>query len=130
MSNPWTIADFPSTAAQATASQAAPAAAGANGQVTRLRAMQISISAAATAQTPIQWMVRDGDSGGGAILMTGALAAPADSVAAVNLAGLDLRASPGNALTVEFAGAGVSGSQASVSAQGDFIPQGYPMFQS
>lgn len=126
--NPWTALNFPSTATAATVSVAAPTGASASNLCTRLRALQISVSCGATAQTPLQWVVRDGATGAGTIIATGTLAAPANDWAECNLTGLDLRTTPGNALTVEFTAAGVTASQEAVSAQGDYVPQGYPQF--
>ena len=128
MASPWVITNFPSTATVATAGQVVPASAKAVGQVTRLRSLQVSVATGATAQTPLQWVVRDGATGAGTIIATGALSAPANSVAAVDLTGLDLRASLGNAITVEFTAAGVSASQQAVSAQGDYVAHGAPLF--
>lgn len=127
MSAPWAISNFPSTATQATVSQAYPATTG-TGLVTRLRALQFTVAAGATAQTPLEAVVRDGASGTGTIIASFALAAPANSACVIALSDLDLRASPNNALTVEFTGGGVTASQESVSAQGDLVPVGYPAF--
>ena len=74
-------------------------------------------------------MVRDGASGTGTILAQFDLAIPANGATSVILPNLDIRASLGNAITVEFA-SGVSNDREDVNAQGDFIPQGYPIFQS
>lgn len=130
MSNPWNINSVPSTAAQATATQAAPAGGLAAGLILRLRSIVAAVATGATAQTPLQWVIRDGASGSGTILRTGVVAAPANSGDAMIEESMDVRASPGNALTVEFTAAGVTASQESVSASGDIIPQGYPIYQS
>ena len=128
-SGAWQINNYPSTATAASASIAAPASAKAVGQITRLRSLQATVACGATAQTPIELVVRDGASGTGTVIASFALAAPADGFASLQQTPLDLRASLGNALTVEFAAANVAASQSAVSAQGDFVPQGYPMFQ-
>jgi hypothetical protein len=74
-------------------------------------------------------VVRDGASGSGTILAQWDLSGAANGSSIIALTGMDLRSTPGNALTVEFVN-GLSGNREDVNAQGDFIPSGYPMFQS
>lgn len=125
----WTINNFPSTATQATASQAAPATAAAGGNQLRLRCLTVTLAAGATAATPLQAVVRDGATGTGTVIWTGALAAPANGSGVIVKCDQDLRATVGNALTIEFTAAGAAATQEAVSAQGDIVPAGYPMFQ-
>ena len=128
MSDPWTISNRSAAGAPASASVAAPASANAqNRLVARLRALQCSINA--TAAGTDQLVVRDGASGVGPIIWTMDLTVAVGSIAEITESDLDLRASPGNALTVEWV-AGVASDRESVNAQGDFVPQGYPPFMS
>ena len=93
----------------------------------RLRAIQATLAGSAAGTD--QLVVRDGASGSGTILAQFDLSVPTNGFSSIQLAGLDLRSTPGNGITVEFA-AGVSSDRESVNAQGDIIPSGYPMFQN
>lgn len=126
MADPWQITNRSAAAAAASASQPAPASASAtNRLVARLRAIQASIQSVAAGTD--QLVVRDGASGVGTIIWQTDIQVAIGAFAMVELAGLDLRASPGNALTVEFV-TGVASDREAVNAQGDFVPQGYPPF--
>ncbi len=57
--------------------------------------------------------------------MTADLAVAANGTATLQLTNLDLRASPGNPLTVEFV-SGVASDRENVSAQGDYVSTGWP----
>ena len=125
--NTWQITNRASAGAAATASQAAPGAALNGGAVVRLRSLQAAISGTGAGTDLL--VVRDGASGAGAIIWSLDMAMPANDTQIVQVTGLDLRASVGNALTVEFV-SGVSSDRENVNAQGDFIPQGWPFGQS
>lgn len=125
----WSITNFPATATAASASQAAPTNGSTTGMVVRCRAVSFSVACAGTAQTPLQGVIRDGPTGTGTIMQNFVLAGPQDGSSIVQLSGLDVRASLGNAITVEFVANNVTASQSTVSAQGDLVPQGYPTFQ-
>ena len=124
MAGSWSITNRSSAGAAATASQAAPSSAGAVGQQTRLQALQCRLNGVAAGTD--QLVVRDGASGTGTILAQWDLSVGANTVSdQLSLTGLDLRASVGNALTVEFVN-GVASDREDVNAQGDYVPQGYP----
>ena len=126
-SNTWQITDRASSSAAASATQAAPASALSGGAVVRLRSLQAAISG--TGAGADELVVRDGASGVGAIIWSLDLAMPANDTQIVQITGLDLRASVGNGLTVEFV-SGIASDQENVNAQGDFVPQGWPFGQS
>lgn len=94
---------------------------------TRLRT--ISVSLAGSAAGTDQIVVRDGATGTGTILKQWDLSVPANGSSLLFLTGLDIRNTPGNALTVEGVN-GVTTDREAVNAEGDFVPQGYPMYQS
>ena len=125
MANPWTQTARAAAGSPSSASQAAPASASAQGVVVRLRAMQCRLSG--TAAGTDQLVVRDGASGTGTIIWQQDLSVPANGSDSVNLTGLDIRASVGNALTCEFVN-GVASDRETVNIQGDFVPQGAPLF--
>jgi|SRR6266851_3436313 len=134
-SGQWQINNFPAAAAQATAGQAAPpgssgsSATSGSTLVNRLRTLTITLSAGANAQVPIQVVVRDGATGAGTVIWTASLSAPINTAAPpIALSGLDLRASLGNAITVEFTGTTAAATQQAVAAGGDTVPLNYPAF--
>jgi anti-sigma factor RsiW len=124
MSAPWSITAT-GAAAQASASQAAPNAPYQN----RLRAIQCTLSG--TAVGAVKIVVRDGASGAGAIIGQFDLSIPTSNgpAAILALTGLDLRASPGNALTLESTGSGGANTTTDVNGQGDIVPVGWPAYQ-
>lgn len=125
MSGSWSITNRSTAGAAATASQAAPASAAAQGTQVRLRSLQCRVSGI-TAGTG-QLVIRDGATGAGTIIWTVDLSVATGGVSdEISLTDLDIRATPGNALTVEFT-AGVGGDIESVNAQGDYVPVGYPL---
>ena len=124
MSGYWSLSNRSSAGAAATASQASPAGSANGGQQVRLRALQVAL--AGTTAGNDQVVVRDGPSGTGTIIWTQDLSVVANGTASMDLADMDLRASIGNALTVEFVN-GVTGDRESVNAQGDYVPIGYPL---
>lgn len=128
MADPWTITNRGNAGAAASATQAAPASASATQrQVLRLRALQCRLSGSSAGTDLL--VVRDGPSGNGTIIWQQDLSVPANGSDSINLSGLDLRATPGNGLTVEFVN-GVNSDRETVNAQGDIVPQGYALFQS
>lgn len=124
MSGSWSISNRANAGAAASASQAAPASGLVQGLQVRLRALQCRLSGASAGTD--QLVIRDGASGAGAIIWTEDLSVPANGSDQISLTDLDIRATPGNALTVEFVG-GVNGDRESVNAQGDYVPVGYPV---
>ncbi len=125
MADGWRITNRGAAGAAATATSPAPASGGALNQVMRLRSIQARL--AGTAAGTDQLVVRDGPSGTGAIIWQEDLSIAANGSDQIALSGLDLRSSPGNGLTVEFV-AGVASDREDVNAQGDIVPQGYPIF--
>ena len=118
--NVWSLTNRSATAA-ATATQAAPTngATAGNPQL-RLRSLQASLVGSGSDRL----VVRDGASGSGTIIFSADMAAAAGTAATLSLSRLDLRATPGNALTIEFVTG--TGSAEDVNAQGDYVPQGSP----
>ena len=128
MADPWQITNRSAAGAPATAAVAAPASASAqNRVVARLRALQCSIQSVAAGTD--QLVVRDGATGVGAIIWQTDIQVAIGQTAVVVESDMDLRATPGNALTVEFV-TGVASDREAVNAQGDFVPQGYPPFSN
>lgn len=109
----WSIQHQPAAGAQATISQ--PAVANRRHVCTGITAC---LAAGAAAQTPIIVNLRDGATGAGTILWSGALSAPINQAAALPIAGFHIPGTPGVAMTLEFAGAPVAGAQLTVSLQG------------
>lgn len=119
MSAPWSISNRPAATVAASASQAAPG----QPMVNRLRALQATL--VGTGAGSAQVVVRDGAAGVGTIIWTGDLAVPANGSSVLAVSDLDLRASLGNALTVETASGGGASTQLAVNAQGDLVVNGY-----
>lgn len=126
MSGYWSITARASAGSASSASQDAPTSAQGVGQITRLRSLQCTLGG--TSAGTDQLVVRDGPTGTGTIIWQADLAIAANGTSPLVISNLDLRASLGNALTVEFV-SGVTGDREDVNAQGDFVPQGYPAFQ-
>lgn len=124
MSSPWVINNYPATNTAATASQLAPTGGSATCVTLRMRALMVTLSAGASPSSIAEFVVRDGASGVGTILMSGSLSVIANLGQSEFLLGIDLRATPGNALTIEFTGGGGANTQESVWAEGDIIPVG------
>jgi hypothetical protein len=93
------------------------------GYQARLRAMYCTLAGTSAGSAAV--VVRDGPTGAGAILFQSTLEIPAGGRDLVNRTKIDLRASVGNVLTVEFL-AGVAGDFEAVNALGDYIPPGLP----
>ena len=108
----WAIQHAPAAAAQATISQAADAA----GRHVA-KSLTVCISAAATAQTPLQFTLRDGATGAGTVLWTAQLSSVANSSNCV-MANVDIIGTKNTAMTLEAAGVTVAGAFATVSLNG------------
>lgn len=121
MSSQWQINNRGAAGAAATASKTAPAGYAAGNLVLRLRSLTATLAGSGAGTD--QLVVRDGASGSGAIIFTCDLSIPANGFASIAQPDLDLRASPGNAITIEFV-SGVATDREDVSAQGDYVPQG------
>lgn len=108
----WAIQHAPAAAAQATISKAADAAA-----YHVATSVTVCVSAAATAQTPLQISLRDGATGVGTIVWTVRLSAPANGTACV-VAPMNIKGTKNTAMTLESAGVTVAGAFATVSLNG------------
>ena len=113
----WHETNVPSVAAQATTSRA-----GVTGIQHVAKRVSASIATGATVQTPLVLYLRDGASGIGAILKAWTRAVGADGYAEVEADFLDVEGTAGNAMTLEWAGAGVANSQQTVSLTGYDLP--------
>lgn len=120
----WSITNRSNAGSPATATQAAPVSTGAGLQL-RLRGLEASVAGVAAGSD--QLVVRDGATGVGTVLWSMDLSVGANAVSAIlSLPDLDIRASVGNALTVEFV-SGIGSDRENVNAQGDLIPVGWPL---
>lgn len=113
MANQWSVQNTPSAATQATITKAAVA-----GIRHVCDSICATIACGATAQTPIQVVLRDGLTGAGAILWSAKLAAPVNGQCKVELNSLSIPGTAGNAMTLEFVAAGVAASEEAVSMVG------------
>ena len=119
MSNPivvnpdmWSINHTPAASAQATISK---------GAVPGIRHFCTSICAAlaaAAAQTIIQVNLRDGASGAGTILWSQSILVPIGGYVDIQISGLNIPGTAGNAMTLEFSGAPVATNVESVALTG------------
>lgn len=113
MLNQWSVQHTPAAATQATITKAAVA-----GSRHVCDSITVTIAAGATAQTPIQVVLRDGATGVGAIVWSAKLSAPVNTVAVVQVSNLGIPGTSSNAMTLEFIGAGVAASEQAVSMAG------------
>jgi hypothetical protein len=110
----WSQGQTPAAATQATTTRAAVA--GLRHICTSLAA---TLATGATAQAAAAILVlRDGATGVGAILWTKQIILPINGVWDLNVSGLNIVGTAGNAMTLEFTAAGVAGSFASVALTG------------
>lgn len=117
MLNQWSVQHTPAAATQATITKAAVA-----GYRHVCDSITATIACGATAQTPIQVVLRDGATGVGAILWSAKLAAPVNGMGDIEMTDLGIPGTSGNAMTLEFTGAGVAASEQAVAMVGrDFI---------
>lgn len=94
----WTVQHAPAAATRATATKA-----GVANSAFVCRSFLVTLSADAMAETvPRQFVIRDGATGVGAILYTGRIAVPANQSRSVEMSGLNIVGTPGNAMTIEF----------------------------
>lgn len=121
MSSQWQISNRGSVSTAATVSKTAPASATVGNLQLRLRSLTATLAGSAAGTD--QLVVRDGPTSSGTIIWTADLSVAANGFASIAQSDMDLRASPGNALTIEFV-SGVSSDFEDVNAQGDYIPQG------
>ena len=108
----WAIQHAPAAAAQATIGQAANA----NGRHVATN-VTVCVSAAGTAQTPLQFSLRDGATGAGTIVWTVRLSAPINTAYCIATP-LTVAGTKNTAMTLESAGVTVTGAFAMVSLNG------------
>lgn len=110
----WSVTNTPAAATQATASRAA----GAAGVRHVATTVTVCLAAGATAQTPVVVNLRDGATGAGTVLRSWAISAPVNDSKCADLSGLAMIGTAATAMTIEFAAAGVAGSQETVTLTG------------
>ena len=120
MSGTWSLTNTAAAGSAASVVQAASSGASGAGMQVRLRTLSASASLASTAGVVVMQVLD-----GATVIHSARLYVPTTGSVIYTLADVDLRASPGNNLTVNFA-AGLAGCTQTVNAQGDFIPQGTP----
>lgn len=120
MPAPWRSTNRNTGGAAATVTIAAPAAA--SGMVVRLLNLQAAMTAGAAAATD-QLQVLDGAT----VIWQIDLGAPANSTATGFPGFLDIRASPGNSMTVRFLN-GTGSTAEDVNAEGDLVANGAGYF--
>jgi hypothetical protein len=108
----WAVNHAPAAAAQATIGQAANA----NGRHVA-KSVTVCVAAAGTAQTPLQFSLRDGATGAGTVLWTVRLSAPINSSDCISLP-ITIAGTKNTAMTLESAGVTVAGAFAMVSLTG------------
>jgi hypothetical protein len=113
VANQWTAQHTPAAATKATITQAAAA-----GYRHVCDSITVTIACGATAQTPISVVLRDSTTGAGTVLWSAKLSAPINSTASVSVSGLSIPGTSGNAMTLEFSGAGVAASEQTVTMVG------------
>lgn len=114
----WSVPNTPAVAAQASASKAAVA-----GVLHVCTGIFASIACAATAQTILLLRLRDSTTGAGNILWEKAIAVLAGDSKSIDIDDLAIPGVVGQAMTLEFAGAGVTSSQQSVTLTGYDLTQ-------
>jgi hypothetical protein len=112
----WVVQHTPAAATQATITKAALA-----GYRHVCDGIVVTLACAGTAQTPIQLVLRDGTTGAGAILLSAKLSAAINNMADLELNGLGIPGTAGNAMTLEFTGAGVAASEQAVTMIGSDV---------
>lgn len=119
----WQVTNRGSSGSAATATVSAPTSSLGNIQVTRLRSIQARVAGTTAGQDLLT--VKDGST----VIANFDVSIAANGSDQVTLSDLDLRATPGNDLVIAFA-SGITNARENVNAQGDFVPQGYPMFEN
>jgi hypothetical protein len=108
-----------------TAAVAVQAAAPASNDVNRCQTLTVTVAGDGTHATGIlEAVLRDGATGVGTIIWAGLLAAGATGADHIQLTGLDLRSSVGNALTLEFTSAPPNTCQCTAAMAGDLVALG------
>lgn len=110
----WYVTHTPAAATQATISKAAGGA-GVRHVATTITACSAQ---AAAAQTPIAINLRDGATGAGTIIRSWKISSTVQDSKCVDLSGLAITGTANTAMTIEFAAAGVAGSEQTVSLTG------------
>lgn len=114
----WSVNNTPAAATQATASKAAG-----GGTVRHVATSITACSAqAAAAQTPIAINLRDGATGAGTIIRSWKISSVIQDSKCVDLSGLAMIGTANTAMTIEFAAAGVAGSEQTVTLTGYSVP--------
>lgn len=116
--NAFSVENHPAAAGTPSVSQAA----GTDPVRNVCKSLTVTVACAATAQTPIRAYLRDGASGAGAILWSGALAAVAGGAFSISARGA-WKGSPATAMTLEFEAALAAGVLGTVSMSGDVATQ-------
>jgi len=120
----WNITSNPAGGAQATATHAAvPAIVGqaAKSHICQSIHATLADGTGTAAAAAISIVLRDGPSGSGAIIWSSQLSVPAtvgQAAAPVEISGLTIPGTPGNAMTLEFTAAGAANVFETVSATG------------
>lgn len=120
MSGHWQDVDAPATNTAATFSVSSGTVAG---QAIRLRALQATIGG--TGAGSAVFVVRDGATSTGTVLMQGSIISAANSSAYVDFNNMDVRATSGQ-MTIETTAGGGANTDITLSAQGDYVQQGAP----
>jgi hypothetical protein len=110
----WGVKHTPAAATQATISKAA----GAAGTKHVCTSIAATLATAGTAQTVLKLQLRDGASGAGTIVWEQTILLAANLVWSIVLSGLNIIGSDATAMTLEFSGANVADSYASVAMTG------------
>lgn len=114
----WSVTNTPAAATQATASKALG-----GGTVRHVATSITACSAqAAAGQTPIAINLRDGATGAGTVLRTWKIASVLGDSKCVEASGLAMIGTANTAMTIEFAAAGVAGSEQTVTLTGFSVP--------
>lgn len=114
----WSVFSTPSSATQATASQAA----GGAGVRNVCQSISATLAAGSTAQAVAAILnLRDGASGAGSIRWSKQVILPANGVWEVSISGLNIVGSAATAMTLEFSAAGATGTFESVSMTGTTV---------
>lgn len=122
--NPWTLSNRPAASTAATATRAPGTSANAQGMCVRLRYLSVVLSG--TSAGTDQVSVKGTNSG---TVLTHDISIPSNGFATLILPGLDIRMSQGEALVIACS-SGVASATESIFAEGDFVPAGYPIFQT
>ncbi len=127
MSGFWQVSNRSLAGAPATASVPSPLSSVYGGQQVRLRALECFVAGSAGGGDEL--VVRDGPTLTGPVIFSADLSiGTIGGAQIVQLTDLDIRATIGNTLTIEFV-SGIGSDRENVNAQGDYVPIGYPLGQ-